>query len=75
MILPLTLNEPIVIKPISEAPLDGSEILAWCPDIGWRVLIYDIGWCLSGSDSNAYEPTAYIDIYALKATKQLIEWR
>lgn len=25
-------------QPIELAPKDGSEVVCWCPDIGWRTL-------------------------------------
>lgn len=51
--------------PISAAPKNSYPILAWCPDIGMRVLEW-VGnrgcWCLAGTDINDYEPTHYMAI-------------
>ena len=57
---------------IADAPRDGSEILGFCPDIGWRVVAFDTGgrtlhggWFLVGMGGEAAEdcwPTHFTEL-------------
>jgi len=51
-------------QPIELAPEDGSEVVCWCPDIGWRTLCWDVmylKWVNATDPSfDDYEPTHFI---------------
>jgi len=67
---------PPAWRPIETAPRDGTEIFAWCPDVGIRVLIWFGGtWALSGTEDegrgascfDGYKPTHWLPLSALPA--------
>jgi hypothetical protein len=60
---------PPAWRPIETAPRDGDEILAWCPDIGIRVLHWFEGfWYLADAyDAEKYNPTHWLSLSALPA--------
>lgn len=51
---------------IDLAPKDGSEVVCWCPNIGWRTLhFYSIRqkWFNSSDDSlGTYKPTHFVSL-------------
>lgn len=49
---------------IESAPKDGSNVVCWCPDIGWRTLYWDVKFLkwtnASHSSYNDYKPSSFV---------------
>lgn len=50
------------LRPIEEAPKDGTSMLCWCPGYGWRHLYWDHVWLLVGAPCDEYEPTQFLSL-------------
>lgn len=61
----LNIEKVVTYQPIELAPKDGSEVVCWCPCLGWRALYWDteeLKWTNASSTLNDYEPTHFVDL-------------
>jgi len=55
----------IKLLSIDLAPKDGSEVVCWCPNIGWRTLCYEHKskeWINASYRLFDYEPTHFVSL-------------